>query len=96
MKTVVVALALALVCSTLAQNEQPKPAKRPVTFFDIIDLPSRIDEPKLEKMGNDYTLTCAVANRSDESLVGLRFALLLVDSSSHRHYRRALCVRSAR
>ena len=88
MKTAVVALVLTLVCSTLAQNEQPKPAKRPVTFFDILDLPARIDEPKLEKTGSDYSLTCAVANRSDESLVGLRFALLLVDSSSNRQIAR--------
>jgi hypothetical protein len=84
MKTAVVALALTLVCSTLAQNEPPKPAKRPVAFFDVLDLPARIDEPKLEKAGSDYSLTCAVANRADESLVGLRFALMLVDSSSNR------------
>lgn len=88
MKTVVVALALTLVCSTLAQNEQQKPAKRPITFFDILDLPARIDEPKLEKTGSDYRVTCAVANRSDESLVGLRFALLLVDPSDNRQITR--------
>ena len=88
MRTVVVALALTLACSTFARQEPTPATARPITFFDILDLPARIDEPKLEKTGSDYRMTCAVANRSDESLVGLRFALLLVDPSNNRQIAR--------
>jgi len=50
-------------------------------FFDVIDLPARIDEPKLKKNANQYVLSCALANRSGEQLVGLRLTLLVVESS---------------
>ena len=88
MKTAVVALALTLACSTLARPQQTPPTVRPITFFDVLDLPARIDEPELEKNPTDYSLTCAVANRSDEPLVGLRFALLLIDPSTNRQITR--------
>jgi hypothetical protein len=54
---------------------------RPVLFFDVLDLPARIDEPKLKKNANQYVLSCALANRSGEQLVGLRLTLLVVESS---------------
>lgn len=88
MKTAVVALALTLACSTFARPRQTPPSVRPITFFDVLDLPVRLDEPELERNANDYTLTCAVANRSGESLIGLRFALLLIDPSNNRQITR--------
>jgi hypothetical protein len=88
MKTAVVALALTLACSTLARPQQTPTTVRPITFFDVLDLPVRVDEPELEKNASDYSLTCAVANRSDEPLTGLRFALLLIDSSNNRQITR--------
>jgi hypothetical protein len=51
-----------------------------VLFFDVLDLPARIDEPKLLKGKNSYSLNCAVANRSGEPLLGLRLILMTVDS----------------
>src|SRR5437660_4112093 len=65
-----------LVC---AASPQERP--RPVLFFDVLDLPARIDEPKLQRKANQYLLTCALANRSGEQLVGLRLTLMVVDSS---------------
>jgi hypothetical protein len=54
-----------------------------VLFLDILDLPARIDEPKLfNGKGKDtYSLNCAVANRSGEPLFGLRLILINVDSA---------------
>jgi hypothetical protein len=59
--------------------EQPKP--NAVTFFDVSDLPARIDEPRLSKNGKQFVLDCAVANRSGEQLLGLRLILLVKDSA---------------
>lgn len=59
--------------------EQPKP--KAVTFFDVTDLPARIDEPRLSKSGKEFVLDCAVANRSGEQLLGLRLILLVTDST---------------
>ena len=59
--------------------EQPKP--NAVTFFDVSDLPARIDEPRLSKSGKQFVLDCAVANRSGEQLLGLRLILLVTDSA---------------
>ena len=58
-------------------EEQP----RSVLFFDVLDLAARIDEPKLQRKANQYVLSCALANRSAEQLVGLRLTLLVVEST---------------
>ena len=50
-----------------------------ILFFDILDLPARIDEPKLRKVGDGYLLNCAIANRSNERLLGVRLILIIVD-----------------
>lgn len=50
-----------------------------VLFFDILDLPARIDGPKLRKVGDGYLLSCAIANRSNEQLLGVRLILIIVD-----------------
>ena len=50
-----------------------------VTFFDISDLPARIDEPGLRQSDKEFVLDCAVANRSGEQLLGIRLILLVVD-----------------
>jgi len=59
--------------------EQSKP--NAVTFFDVSDLPARLDEPRLSKGGKEFVLDCAVANRSGEQLLGLRLILLVMDSA---------------
>ena len=52
-----------------------------ITFFDVSDLPARIDEPKLRKSDKDFVLDCAIANRSGEQLLGIRLILLVIDPS---------------
>ena len=52
-----------------------------IAYFDVPDLPGRIDEPKLRKSDQAFVLDCAVANRSSEQLLGLRLILLVVDRS---------------
>lgn len=49
-----------------------------IFYFDVLELPARIDEPKLVRLGNVYSLKCAIANRSDESLLGVRMILIIV------------------
>jgi hypothetical protein len=62
-------------------QELPQDNSTPVVFFDVSDLPARIDEPKLHKTDNGFVLKCAVANRSSEQLLGLRLILLVVEPS---------------
>ena len=50
-----------------------------VIFFDVSDLPARIDEPRLRKSDKEFVLDCAVANRSSEQLLGIRLILLVID-----------------
>jgi hypothetical protein len=50
-----------------------------VTFFDVADLPARIDAPKLSQSDKDFVLDCAIANRSNEELLGIHLILLVID-----------------
>jgi hypothetical protein len=65
------------ICSVQGQTVREKPDS--VSFLDVLDLPARIDEPKLFKGTDSYSLNCAVANRSGEQLLGLRLILITVD-----------------
>jgi len=56
---------------------QPKP--NAITFFDVSDLPARIDEPRLSRNSKGSVIDCAVANRSGEQLLGIRLILLVID-----------------
>ena len=60
-----------------SSSEEP----RSVTFFDVSDLPARIDTPKVSQSDQEFALDCAVANRSNEDLLGLRLILLIIDTS---------------
>ncbi|HYX28848.1 MAG TPA: hypothetical protein VE863_09785 [Pyrinomonadaceae bacterium] len=83
MRLVVVVLIVCAAGATFARQERsPTPAVS-VAFYDVLDLPARLDEPKLVKTESGYSLTCAVANRSEESLVGLGLTLMLVDASGN-------------
>ncbi|HEY0348893.1 MAG TPA: hypothetical protein VGC60_12145 [Pyrinomonadaceae bacterium] len=74
-------IAASMTAPTSVRAQTPPEFSRPVLFFDVLDLPARIDEPKLKKNANQYVLSCALANRSGEQLVGLRLTLLAVESS---------------
>ncbi len=63
--------------ASAASREQPKT----VTFFDVSDLPARIDVPKVSQSEKEFVLDCSVANRSNEELLGLRLILLVIDTS---------------
>ncbi len=52
-----------------------------IHFFDVSDLPARIDEPKLRSSDKGFVLDCAVANRSGEQLLGIRLILLVIDTA---------------
>ena len=83
MKTVAFALMIFLNSPAFARQDQTPLPARPVTFFDVLDLPARIDEPRLQKTESYYALKCALANRSGETLVGVRLTLLLLDTSNN-------------
>ena len=63
----------------LACQETPKDPSTAVVFFDVLELPARIDEPRLSKAEKEFVLSCAVANRSGEQLLGVRLILLVID-----------------
>jgi len=88
MKTAAFALMILVAYPTFARHHQTPPPAQPVNFFDVLDLPARIDEPRLQKNDRDYALKCALANRSGETLVGVRLTLMLLDSSNN-HITRA-------
>ncbi|HXI61726.1 MAG TPA: hypothetical protein VNF70_03415, partial [Pyrinomonadaceae bacterium] len=74
-------IAASMTAPARARTQTPPELSRPVLFFDVLDLPARIDEPRLKKNANQYVLSCALANRSGEQLVGLRLTLVVVESS---------------
>jgi len=76
----IVAVAL-FSASEIAANRQEQPQSATVAFFDVPDLPARVDEPKLRKGDQGFVLDCAMANRSSEQLLGLRLIMLVVDHS---------------
>ncbi len=76
-----IAVLLAAACAVAAQDSSDlagAPAKA-IVFFDVAELPVRINEPSLTKSDKDFVLECAVANRSGEQLVGVRLILLAID-----------------
>jgi hypothetical protein len=79
MKRAVVALIILSACSVFARQDQPQRPATPVSFFDVLDLPVRLDEPRFEKTAGDQVLKCALANRSGEQLVGLRLTLMFIE-----------------
>ena|ERR1043165_442665 len=83
MKLAVVALLIVVTYPALARQEGPGQTVRPVKFFDVLDLPARLDEPRLVKTERDFVLSCALANRSGESLVGVRLTLLIIDAKNN-------------
>jgi hypothetical protein len=76
------AIGLAVSCGSPAvasvRDGRPSNATS-VVFFDVSDLPARIDEPRLSRQDNDLVLDCAVANRSSEQLLGIHLVLLIID-----------------
>lgn len=73
-------LSAAFLVTWTAQSQTVQEKSDSVSFFDVLDLPARIDEPKLSRSKDRYSLNCAVANRSGESLLGLRLILMTIDS----------------
>jgi hypothetical protein len=74
------AIGLAAFTSPLrAGQETAKDPSTAVVFFDVLELPARIDEPRLSKGEKEFVLHGAVANRSGEQLLGVRLILLVVD-----------------
>jgi hypothetical protein len=84
MKTVVIALMILTACPAFARQDPMQAGAQEVAFFDVLDLPARVDEPKLERTDGKYVLKCALANRTGESIVGLRLTLLTVNTVGGR------------
>jgi len=64
-----------------ASRALPEEQSVTVLFADVLALPARIDEPRLQMKDGRPVLSCAVANRSSEELLGLRLLLLVVEPS---------------
>jgi hypothetical protein len=77
-----IGLAVSLSSPMIAvSRELPEEQSFTVLFADVLALPARIDEPRLQMMDGRAVLSCAVANRSNEQLLGLRLLLLVVEPS---------------
>jgi len=63
------------------RQDPPQEQSTTVIFFDVSELPGRIDEPKLRRSDQGFVLDCAIANRSSEQLLGLRLILMVVEPS---------------
>jgi hypothetical protein len=76
-------LSVSFTSVAFAARYQESSASQPrkVLSFDVLDLPARIDEPELRKNADGYVLTCAVANRSSEGLLGIRLIVMIIDAS---------------
>jgi hypothetical protein len=74
-------LAASFASPVIAALRQEQDKLTAVVFLDVVDLPARIDEPKLHRTDAGFVLKCAVANRSSEQLLGLRLILLVVEPS---------------
>jgi hypothetical protein len=72
-------LATLFSCNANAAARLDQPPASAVVFFDVLDFPARVDEPKLSKSDKEFVLDCAVANRSGEPLLGIRLILLVID-----------------
>jgi hypothetical protein len=82
---------------SLPANAAPRLEQLParaVVFFDVSDLPARIDEPRLSESDREFVLDCAVANRSGEQLLGIRLILLVIDPAGKLRSRIAWTERS--
>jgi hypothetical protein len=81
----------ALLKSPAIAASQKLPAEQSITVFfaDVLNLPARIGEPKLQMIDGRPVLICTVANRSSEQLLGLRLILLVVEPSGKLRNRTA-------
>lgn len=68
---------LLAICSEHAPRTTDETAA--VSFFDVSELPARIDGPQVTRIANRYSLKGAVANRSNEPLLGVQLILLIAD-----------------
>ncbi|HJP92191.1 MAG TPA: hypothetical protein VJ875_09565 [Pyrinomonadaceae bacterium] len=66
---------------TAAGQEAPV-QKIPLDVFQVVDLPITITDTALVKTRNSYLLTCSLTNNSEFPLIGLRYALAVVDSTN--------------
>ena len=73
------ALSFSLPSIAARRDEPPEDAAIAVVYLDVSELPARIDDPKLSKSDKGMTMDCAIANRSDEQLLGMRLILMVVD-----------------
>lgn len=72
----------ALFSFTARASDAQQPQAAEVVFFEVTDLPARIDEPRLSK-NKEFNLDCAVANRAGEPLLGIRLILLVIDPTGN-------------
>jgi len=52
-----------------------------IEFFDVLEMPARIDSPAGEANSGGINLICAIANRQREELLGMRLVLLIFDEN---------------
>ena len=80
-KTALLLAALGSLVIAAPGQEPRQEQSTTVIFFDVSDLPARIDEPRLRKSDQGFVLDCAIANRSSEQVLGLRLILMVVEPS---------------
>jgi len=61
-------------------NPQDTPAAS-IEFFDVLEMPARIDSPAWKATADGINLICAIANRQSEELLGMRLVLMIFDEN---------------
>jgi len=84
----VAALSVALASAAWNQTSRGGYFDRPqdtpaasIEFFDVLEMPARIDSPAWEANAGGINLICAIANRQPEELLGMRLVLMIFDEN---------------
>ena len=70
------------VCTVLAEPAPVQTANLPVEIFQVLDLPVSVHEVLLVKSDKGYVLRVALSNSTDSQMMGMRYALALIDSTN--------------
>jgi hypothetical protein len=73
-------LLLALILTTVVNQQTPVQHRVPIEVVQVIGLPLTITETALVKTKDGYLLKCLISNNSEFRTLGLRYSLAVVDA----------------
>jgi len=70
------------VCSAVAEPAPVQTGNVPIEVFQVLDLPVNVHEALLVKAEKGYVLKIGLSNSTESKMMGLRYSLSVIDSSS--------------